>query len=164
MRLHAFGVERDAIAIDWLVRAKVEGESEVAIAQEQGVSHEVVRKRVSRLVAFLRERAATLLAAFVLLVAGVWALTRRPAEMAGPREAVRFEPPAPDASELRRRAERACAAGAWQACVDDVEAAHDLDPAGETPETRKLRTEAWGHLRVIEAPKQREAPEKPVAP
>jgi hypothetical protein len=142
----------------------VEGENEVAIAQEQGVAPELVRKRVSRITAFLRERAAMLVVAFVLVVTGVWALTRRPAEMAGPREAQRFEPPAPDASELRRRAERACAAGAWQACVDDLDAARDVDPRGETIETRKLGANAWTHLRVNEAPKRPEVPEKPAMP
>ena len=70
MKLHDFAVAKDPVATDWLLRAKVYGEDEVAIAQDEGVPTERVRKRVSRMILFLREQALTLVAAFALIAAG----------------------------------------------------------------------------------------------
>jgi DNA-directed RNA polymerase specialized sigma24 family protein len=151
-KLHEFAVARDPVGTDWLLRAKVYGENEVAIAEEDGVPADRVRKRVSRMLVFLRDRAMTLVAAVALLVAGVWEMARQPAHIAKVPEIPEVVPAPLDAAALRSRARAACDARAWKECVDDLDAARSLDPAGETRETRVLRALAEEQLRPHKAP------------
>jgi DNA-directed RNA polymerase specialized sigma24 family protein len=149
MKLHDFAVAKDPVATDWLLRAKVYGEDEVAIADDEGVPPERVRKRVSRMILFLREHALTLVAAFVLIAAGAWQFVHRPREIPAPPE-VRDVPPAPqptdiapappdEAMSLRQRAREECDDQEWFVCLRDLDAARALDPAGEPQEWQNLR-------------------------
>jgi DNA-directed RNA polymerase specialized sigma24 family protein len=150
VKLHAFAVAKDPLGTDWLVRAKVLGEQETAIAEDAGVAPERVRKRVSRILALLHEHAQAITAAVLLLIVAGWALLRvlPPGSdgVASPRPPSRVEPAAPDPLALRQRAQGECEARAWQACADDLDAANALDPAGETRELRDLRILAKRHL------------------
>ncbi len=156
VKLHSFAVEQDPVGTDWLVRAKVLGEQETVIAEDAGVAPERVRKRVSRILAMLREHAQAITAAVLLLIVAGWALLRvlSPGsdDVASPYPPSRVEPAEPDPRALRQRAKAECEARAWQACADDLDAANALDPSGETRELRDLRTLARQHLTTNGAP------------
>jgi hypothetical protein len=54
------------------------------------------------------------------------------------------------AQELRTRAMPECVAGHWQACLDGLNAAHALDPDGESVEARHYREAAQAALHTNE--------------
>jgi DNA-directed RNA polymerase specialized sigma24 family protein len=142
------GQERDAQkTLDWMAR-EGDGEKLEAIAAEERLPAARVRQRVSRMRRWMKERwraeLATAMAIVVALLA-VW-LTRtkeEPAPEARPDD-VRSAPlpspvPAPnrpedEAREARRAALEACTGGAYRACIEGLDAARALDPAGDTSE------------------------------
>lgn len=140
------GQERDAQkTLDWMAR-EGDGEKLEAIAAEERLPAARVRQRVSRMRRWMKERwRAELAAATAIVVALIaWWLMQpkeEPAPEARPDD-VRSAPlpspgPAPkspeeEARETRRVALEACAGGAYRACLDGLDAARALDPAGDT--------------------------------
>jgi hypothetical protein len=113
------------------------------IAAQDGVPVDRVRKRIERLVTFMREHASRIamfaLVVFAALLSGVL----RPApETTGraPGTAEDAANPLEQARALRVEALRECAAQAWQDCTRDLDAARELDPDGEQSlEVQKAR-------------------------
>jgi RNA polymerase sigma factor (sigma-70 family) len=142
--------------LEWMAR-EGEGDKLEHIAEEEQLPAARVRQRVSRMRRFMKERwIAELAAVAVLAVLGVliWrALRDRPIEIArevpsSPTNDPKIEPPpiAPkvaEAGELRKKALEDCARGAHKLCLDGLDKAKDLDPAGDTqPEIQKAREAA----------------------
>lgn len=134
---------------EWLLR-EGDGETLEAIAEEERLPAPVVRQRVSRLRRLFRSRWAQLAAAgLVALVA--WILLRRAEREApiaeGPRPVLR-EDPAVVATRARARGMRDEAARAavqfdWARCLERLDAARAIDPAGdEGAGSRALRQRA----------------------
>ena len=144
--------------LEWLLR-EGEGEELESIAAQAQVPAPRVRKRVSRLRAHFRahwQKELALLAALGLLVLGLgWALRKpRPEPVAndpsvwGPGRMGASSP----AEDLRRKATEACIVRDYAGCLRDLDAAKQLDPAGDArPELQQMRREASSALR--KAPK-----------
>lgn len=131
--------------IDWLLR-EGDGEKLESIAREEKLPAARVRQRVSRLRRHFRARWAAQIAAALALGALVfWALrTREPKPVIAPIASAPVsvsasappsvpppEPPNP-AIELRRVALEHCNSKEWQPCLDGLDEAAKLDPAGDT--------------------------------
>lgn len=149
---------------DWFVRAKVHDESTVDIARSAGVTPGHVRDEVSMMTRFLRDHGrASGLGVVLLMIAAVALVLRPPPEPAQgapwtPAELHVVDGVPLDAAAMRDRGERACDAGAWEACAHDLDAAFAIDPDGETPRVRVLRERAVEMLRVRDAREQRQSP------
>jgi hypothetical protein len=157
---------------DWMLRAG-DGEKFEHIARDANLPAPVVRKRVSRLRRFLRERwAAELLLAGLLLALGTGVVfylrqerarhdpapTPDPADPAPERELS----PAERAAPLRRTALEYCGAGDAARCIFELDRAKALDPAGDAlPEVVEARRAAAAHLAPKTAPSAPPAPPKP---
>lgn len=131
----------------WLLR-EGEGEKLEAIADDERLPSPQVRQRVSRMRRLLRARWAQLAAAGLVALA-VYLLTRGSnAPVDPPRVAPRLvEPSEFDAAVARGRALRvealrACDATKWQRCLDGLDAARVLDPAGDASERVRRAREA----------------------
>jgi RNA polymerase sigma factor (sigma-70 family) len=126
--------------LEWMLR-EGDGEKLEQIARDANLPAPRVRQRVSRLRRFLRERwAAELLLAGlgIALLAPVAVFYYRhwfpPAEIADRDPILRPEPPkSPEQQgrELRREALRRCERAEDQLCLDGLDRARALDPAGE---------------------------------
>ncbi len=159
--------------LEWMAR-EGEGDKLEHIAEEEELPAARVRQRVSRMRRFMKERwIAELAAVAVLAVLGVliWrALREKPVEIArevpsSPTNEPKIEPPpvAPkvaEAGEIRKKALEDCARGAHKPCLDGLDKAKDLDPAGDTrPEIQKAREAAQKALEEEEQiQKQKDAP------
>ena len=143
--------------LDWMMH-EADGEKLEAIAERERIPATRVRQRVSRLRAFFRERwhrELALASVLVLVVVVGWVLARKRPD--APQ--IAHDPPhvVPRAEILRGEAERECARGAFRECLDKLDEAKRLDPAGDdTPSIRESRRAAE---RALEPP----AP-PPVAP
>lgn len=119
--------------LEWMLR-EGDGEKLEHIARDANVPAPRVRKRVSRLRSFLRQRWATelLLAGFVLSL-GVYLYSRhrRDDERAGP-DVVRENAPLELARKLRRTALERCRDAAFEDCIAGLDRARALDPAGDS--------------------------------
>lgn len=160
--------------IDWLLR-EGDGEKLESIAQEAKLPAARVRQRVSRLRRHFRARWAAQLAAAIALGALAWFFLSRPRERVQPIVPVSsapvsvsvtqapspppLPPPPPDpAIELRRVALEQCEGKQWQACLDGLDQAAKLDPAGDTAaEVQSARAAAKKAL----TPPPKPAPKKP---
>src|SRR5690606_24791075 len=131
----------DQRTLDWMAR-EGGGEKLAHIAEDEKLPATQVRQRVSRLRRRLRAQWKAELAAVALVVAlalVAWRLLREPAPQAvtpepdpPPTTAPPRDPsPLERAHELRRAAFAACDDGRWQACLDGLEEARQLDPAGD---------------------------------
>jgi DNA-directed RNA polymerase specialized sigma24 family protein len=160
--------------IDWLLR-EGDGEKLESIAQEANVPAARVRQRVSRLRRHFRARWAAQIAAALALGALVVYLLRgrepKPIPIAPVTSAasasVSAPPPPPPppnpAIELRRLALEQCASKQWQACLDRLDEAAKLDPAGDSSaEVQGARKAANDALTPPPPPKITEP--KPKAP
>ncbi len=115
--------------LDWMLR-EGEGEKLESIAAAERVPAPRVRQRVSRLRKHLRahwQREIAILAALGVAVAIVFWLRKREPEIIV-HDAVPSDPPA---ERLRRDALAKCDAAEWRACLDGLDAAKRLDPAGD---------------------------------
>ncbi len=146
------------------VEGRLKGESSVEIAARRGVTDGHVRKEAQGIEEFLRDhgRKMGLLAAvgivvlvFTVLPMDKWRQQMSPYDGRDSSDwaAIRTNPPAPDAPALRDRARQACDEAAWQACVDDLDAAKALDPAEEPADAFQLRLEAMSQILIDEAPR-----------
>lgn len=127
----------------WMAR-EGEGEKLENIAAEENVPAARVRQRVSRMRRWMKERWMAELAAVALLaVLAViaWRFFRRPGEMPEAKpDKVEPMPPIPPevppelerARSLRAEAAKKCDREEWQGCLDALDEAARLDPAGDT--------------------------------
>jgi RNA polymerase sigma factor (sigma-70 family) len=148
--------EEHAKTLEWMLREGA-GEKLEAIAADENVPAPRVRQRVSRLRRHYKARwaaQAAAVAALLVLVVVIVILRSRKEEEIAPRPAPSAVPsllpeptlappePTPDerAAELRRDALQKCDAKAWQECLDGLDAARALDPAGDgDPKVRAAR-------------------------
>jgi DNA-directed RNA polymerase specialized sigma24 family protein len=144
----------------WLAR-HVLGEDLAVIAREVGLPYGTLYKRVTALQHRLRETAKRMGgAALVLLVlGGAWSVFRpKPPALdnAGPAHSVEpatsthaTEPdPAEVARAVRGRAFRACMNNQWDACLQDLDRAADMDPPGDAdPLVKAARSDAEEGIR-----------------
>ncbi|XYI02864.1 RNA polymerase sigma factor [Sorangium sp. So ce1128] len=157
----------------WMAR-EGEGEKLESIAAEEQVPAARVRQRVSRMRRWMRERwlaelaAVAALALLAIVVARLLRSTRdlpevaplpEPPPSAPPREAPietpsPLDPPGPldprdRARLLRAEALRACDEAAWRRCLDQLDQADRLDPAGAgAPDVAAARKRALDALRA----------------
>lgn len=130
--------------LEWMLREGA-GEKLETIAAEANVPAPRVRQRVARLRKHFRARWAAQLAAvaaLVLLALAIWATWRRKGnDIAVPEPTPSSTSTAPlpvpeptleeRAAELRRDAFDSCEAKQWQRCLEKLDAAKQLDPAGD---------------------------------
>jgi DNA-directed RNA polymerase specialized sigma24 family protein len=150
--------DENARTLEWMLREGA-GEKLEQIAADARVPAPRVRQRVSRLRRHYRARWAATLAALVLIAVVVGlALRKKPkaeiAPLPSPPMAPSvplWTPPAPvpqatpeqRADELRRDAFEKCAAHLWQDCIDGLDGARRLDPAGDSaPSVQERRAAA----------------------
>ena len=133
----------------WLLR-EGEGEKLESIADDERLPPPQVRQRVSRMRRLLRARWAQLAAAgLVALVVYLVARSARSPDEVAPRVAPRLvEPPEVTVALARGRAARvealrACDEAQWRRCLEGLDAARALDPAGDaSPRVRAARQSA----------------------
>ncbi len=151
--------------LEWMMR-EGEGEKLESIAESEQLPAPRVRKRVSRLRAHLREqwrKEIALLAALGVVAVLVW-IARRDREPVA-RDRVRPVPsevaptPRERAGHLREDALAACDRREWGTCLDGLDRAKDLDPAGDG-DTRIQSARAAASAATHPAP----APSAPPAP
>ncbi|WP_437282363.1 sigma factor [Sorangium sp. So ce375] len=149
--------------LSWMAR-EGEGEKLESIAAEEQVPAARVRQRVSRMRRWMRERwmaelaAVAALAILAILVARLLRSTSDTPEMAPLPEPLPSAPPvAPPspldaldrARRLRAEALRACDEAAFRRCLDQLDEADRLDPAGSgAPEVAAARERAIDALRA----------------
>ncbi|WP_437737675.1 RNA polymerase sigma factor [Sorangium sp. So ce1335] len=146
--------------LSWMAR-EGEGEKLESIAAEEQVPAARVRQRVSRMRRWMRERwlaELAAVAALALLAIVVVRLLRSAKDL--PEVAPLPEPPpralpeAPmdpleRARSLRAEALRACEEAAWRRCLDQLDEADRLDPAGRgAPDVAAARERALDALRA----------------
>ncbi len=163
------GANRDARStLEWMAR-EGEGEKLEAIAEEEKVPAARVRQRVSRMRRWMKERwLAELAAAAALAVLALvlWRLFHKDEPVAQPvpeprpsSTDVAPEAPIDRARALRDKAYKDCDRAAWQECLDRLDEAKGLDPAGDSdPRVGAARTRANDALRNEGPVKQKDAP------
>lgn len=132
--------------LDWMLR-EGEGEKLESIAESEQVPAPRVRQRVSRLRRHLKthwQREVAMLAALGVLVSIAVALWLRekekPQPIANDPTIVPFDP---RAEQLRKDGLELCARSQWQDCIEKLDGAKRLDPAGDTrPEVKRAREDA----------------------
>ncbi|MDB4946511.1 MAG: hypothetical protein JWP97_6045 [Labilithrix sp.] len=127
--------------LDWMLR-EGEGEKLESIAESEKLPPPRVRQRVSRLRRHFKEnwqKEVALLAAVGVIVSGLVLYLRR----SEAPEPITREMVDPRAEPLRRDALARCAASDWTPCVEGLDAAKRLDPAGDArPEVQQAREAA----------------------
>ncbi len=128
--------EENKTTLDWMLR-EGDGEKLEWIAESEKVPAPRVRQRVSRLRRHLKthwQKEVALLAALGVLVTVFFLVLRKKDP-----EPIANEDPA-RAEELRKVGLEKCAAEQWKDCLEKLDAAGRLDPAGEArPEVRQAR-------------------------
>jgi DNA-directed RNA polymerase specialized sigma24 family protein len=165
-RLVAKGRQKFPRWFSIFVSARLSEQSSEEVARRHKVSSAHIRHEWSSIGRFVRKYGPTVGVGLGVLTAlafglGLLEWRRRASDFSeyATYEAHRVLPPAPDASELRRRGIAACNAQAWQACVDDLDAANALDAAGENWDLYQLRYAARKNARH-----EQFKHDKPVAP
>lgn len=142
--------------LDWMLR-EGDGEKLESIAESEHVPAPRVRQRVSRLRRHLKshwQREVALLAALGVLVSIAVVLWLRekekPQPIANDPKIVPFDP---RAEQLRKDGLDLCAKSQWRDCVEKLDDAKRLDPAGDTrPEVKRARDDAAKALEPAPAP------------
>ena len=166
--------------LDWMAR-EGGGEKLAHIAADEKVPAPQIRQRVSRMRRFMRQRWAAELAAVAAIVAAVlvaWYWLRRPQptaevlptpvpEIKVPEELLR-------AQKLREDAFEACERKEWSQCLERLDEAARLDPAGdradnvrgarENAEEEKQRLEEEQKKKQLQEEKGKEEETKPRPP
>ena len=145
-----------ARTFEWMLREGA-GEKLESIAADEDVPAPRVRQRVSRLRKHYRARWAAALALLVAIAVVLsLALRRRPKEEIAPLPSpivpsaplAPLPPPAPEATpeeraaELRHDAFEKCDDGHWRDCIDGLDDASRLDPAGDSAPAVQTRRRA----------------------
>lgn len=156
--------------LDWMLR-EGEGEKLESIAASEKLPPPRVRQRVSRLRRHFKEnwqREVAMLAALGVIISAVVVFILKKNEP----EPITHEGPTilePRADGIRRAALERCAASDWKKCVEGLDEARGLDPAGDSkPEVRKARKDAADAVTVPDtspvpttsAPPAKPAPKK----
>ena len=132
--------------MQWMAR-EADGEKLEHIAQSEGLPAPRVRQRVSRLRRFLRKHWQAELA-LIAAIAIVSLVLARKWERGQTKPTIVPSPEfiAPEIArgkETRRRAFEACDRQEWQPCLESLDEAKRLDPAGDaTPDVQSLREKA----------------------
>lgn len=131
--------EENKTTLDWMLR-EGEGEKLEWIAESEKVPAPRVRQRVSRLRRHLKshwQKEVALLATLgVLITILVLVLRKKDPETIANEDI-------PRAAEIRKKAFEKCLASEWRECIDELDAAKELDPAGDSrPEVRRARENA----------------------
>ncbi len=166
--------EENAKTLEWMLREGA-GENLESIAADANLPAPRVRQRVSRLRRHYKARWAAqtaALAALLAVIVAIFIASRRKQEPIAPRPAPSALPtpsPLPDptvtapvatpeerAADLRQDAFRKCDEQAWQDCLDGLDAAKALDPAGDTDPRVIERTSA--RERGADQPCRKQAP------
>jgi DNA-directed RNA polymerase specialized sigma24 family protein len=137
--------------LDWMLR-EGEGEKLESIAASEKLPPPRVRQRVSRLRRHFKEnwqREVAMLAALGVIVSAIVIFIMKRSE---PEPIVR-DVVDPRAEPVRRLALEKCGSGEWKPCLEGLDEARRLDPAGEArPEVRKARQAAEQMLQAPPAP------------
>jgi RNA polymerase sigma factor (sigma-70 family) len=149
--------------LEWMLREGA-GEKLEEIASEEQVPAPRVRQRVARLRRHFRERWAAAVAAvavLVLLLLGTAIWWRRHTEQVAPNDIEREPAPGPTpeqrADDIRRLALEDCAKDRWQACLDGLNRARELDAQGDRAEV--IQDARAAAERGLAPPQQQPAPE-----
>ncbi len=142
-----------ARTLGWMAREGA-GEKLAHIAEDEQLPATQIRQRVSRMRRWMkREWAAELaaVAAIVLLALVAWRWLREPEPVAGPEPEIIPDgvpvPPLERARLLRGEAVGACAEQQFQECLDKLDEAAGLDPAGDgADDVQALRRQAEQRL------------------
>lgn len=130
--------EENKTTLDWMLR-EGEGEKLEWIAESERVPAPRVRQRVSRLRRHLKthwQKEVALLAALGVLVTVLFLVLRKPPEEIANEDL-------PRAAELRKQAFDKCLASEWKPCLEKLDEAKRLDPAGDSrPEVKQARDNA----------------------
>ena len=159
--------------LDWMLR-EGEGEKLESIAESEKLPAPRVRQRVSRLRRHLKthwQREIALLAAVGVVVgAMVFFLRGRPgSEIVVDPNGVPFDPRLRDSEAMRRDGLDRCGRADWRGCLEKLDEAKRLDPAGDArPEVQRAREGAQKALAPspttlppVEGPDGRLAPPSP---
>ena len=141
--------------LDWMLR-EGDGEKLESIAESEKLPPPRVRQRVSRLRRHFKEnwqREVALLAALGVIISAVLFVMRKPSE-----PIIVHEDVDPRAEPVRRLALEKCAAADWKACVDGLDEAKRLDPAGDTQPVVQQARQAAGDALTAPAPGPTSAP------
>ena len=175
------GGSRDGEAtLRWMAR-EGEGDKLETIAAEERVPAARVRQRVSRMRRWMKERWLAELAAVAALAViafFAWRWVSKPEDVPPEARPEKQAPSgAPDsrdqqleerlgkARDLRAEAMRRCGESAYQACLDGLDAAKALDPAGDSaPEVQGARDEAVRGLAPPPQPIPSDVPHTKAAP
>jgi DNA-directed RNA polymerase specialized sigma24 family protein len=176
----AEAVAHGAETLDWMAR-EGDGERLESIAREARVPSARVRQRVSRLRRWMKGRyLAELALASSVAIALAWLWSRRQAPEASrvsddvPPPVASWAAPAPSAAEIeagaRRQRELAaqlCEKQDWAGCLEALDSAKRIDPAGdEAPSVLALRSAAGAATKAGQSPSglaQRKSPGRPAA-
>jgi DNA-directed RNA polymerase specialized sigma24 family protein len=127
--------------LDWMLR-EGDGEKLESIAASEKLPPPRVRQRVSRLRRHFKEnwqREVAMLAALGVIVSAVVFLVLHKKDP----EIITHEVVDPRAEPMRRLALEKCASAEWKPCVDGLDEARRLDPAGDArPEVQQAREAA----------------------
>ena len=138
--------------LDWMIR-EGEGEKLESIAESEKLPPPRVRQRVSRLRRHFKEnwqREVALLAALGVIVSAILVYVLRPRHEP---DVITHDVVDPRAEPMRRAALEKCAANDWQNCLDGLDTAKRLDPAGDdSPEIQKARQAAGDALKTAPPP------------
>ncbi len=138
--------------LDWMIR-EGEGEKLESIAASEKLPAPRVRQRVSRLRRHFKanwQREVAILAALgVIITAALLFFVHRK----DPNEPIAKEPIDPRAAPTREKALERCNAYDWKACLDGLDEAKKLDPAGDDrPDVQDARRAAAKALEPAPAP------------
>jgi RNA polymerase sigma factor (sigma-70 family) len=137
--------------LDWMLR-EGEGEKLESIAASEKLPPPRVRQRVSRLRRHFKEnwqREVAMLAALGVIVSAIVIFVmQRPKP-----DIITHDVVDPRAEPMRRLALERCASGEWKPCIDGLDEARRLDPAGDArPEVKQARDAAANALKLQPAP------------
>jgi len=151
--------------LDWMLR-EGEGEKLESIAESEKLPPPRVRQRVSRLRRHFKEnwqREVAMLAALGVIVSAIVIYVLRKPEADG--GLITHDVVDPRAEPMRRLALEKCASGAFQPCVDGLDEARRLDPAGDArPDVQQAREAAANALKLQPAPSPSATPSLAPAP
>jgi DNA-directed RNA polymerase specialized sigma24 family protein len=137
--------------LDWMLR-EGDGEKLESIAASEKLPPPRVRQRVSRLRRHFKEnwqREVAMLAALGVIVSAIVVYVLHKPEP----DVITHEVVDPRAEPMRRVALEKCAHGDFQPCVDGLDEARRLDPAGDArPEVQQARDAAANALKLQPAP------------
>ena len=149
--------------LDWMLR-EGEGEKLESIAESEKLPPPRVRQRVSRLRRHFKEnwqREVALLAALGVIVSAVVFFILKKQEP----EPITHEMADPRAEPVRRAALEKCAKSDFKSCIDGLDEARRLDPAGDSrPDVQQARKAADDALKATPSPSPSDSPSPSPAP